>query len=81
MPATVQALQAIEPVYETQPGWHSPTRGLTRYEELPPGAREYLRFLSDQTGVEVGCISTGPERQETILIKGSKLEGLLIAAP
>jgi adenylosuccinate synthase len=53
---------------------------LTRYEELPAGAREYLRFLSDQTGVEVGCISTGPERQETILIKGSRLEALLNGA-
>jgi adenylosuccinate synthase len=77
MPATVQALQASEPVYEKRSGWHSPTRGLTRYEDLPARAREYLRFLSDQTGVEVGCISTGPERQETILIKGSRLEALL----
>ncbi len=77
MPATYQALQAAEPVYETRPGWHSPTRGLTNYDELPEGAREYLRFLSDQTGVEVGCISTGPERHETILVQGSKLAGLL----
>ncbi len=77
MPATYQALQAVEPVYEKRPGWHSPTRGLTNYDDLPTGAREYLQFLSDQTGVEVGCVSTGPERHETILIKGSKLAGLL----
>ncbi|MGI8744255.1 MAG: adenylosuccinate synthase [Bryobacteraceae bacterium] len=77
MPATYKQLEAVEPVYEKRPGWHSPTRGLTNYDELPSGAREYLRFLSDQTGVEVGCISTGPERHETILIQGSKLAGLL----
>lgn len=77
MPATYQALQEVEPVYEKRPGWHSATRGLTNYDDLPSGAREYLRFLSDQTGVEVGCISTGPERHETILVKGSKLAGLV----
>ena len=37
----------------------------------------YLRFLSERTGVEVGCISTGPERDETILIEGSRLQALL----
>jgi adenylosuccinate synthase len=77
MPATYQALDAVEPVYEKRPGWHAPTRGLTNYDDLPSAAREYLGFLSDQTGVEVGCISTGPERHETILVKGSKLTSLL----
>jgi adenylosuccinate synthase len=73
MPATFRALEAVEPVYETLPGWKSETRGLTRQEELPGRARDYLKFLSDRTGVEIGCISTGPERDETILIKGSRL--------
>ncbi len=77
MPATYQALEAVEPVYEKRPGWHAATRGLTNYEDLPSAAREYLEFLSDKTGVEVGCISTGPERHETILIKDSKLTRLL----
>jgi len=77
MPATFRALEAAEPVYETLPGWQSPTRGLTRREELPPRARDYLNFLSDRVGVEVGCISTGPERDETILIEGSRLVQLL----
>jgi adenylosuccinate synthase len=77
MPATFQELEAAEPVYETRPGWKSGTRGLSRFEDLPPKAHDYLRFLSEQTGVEVGCISTGPERDETILIRGSKLEALL----
>jgi adenylosuccinate synthase len=77
MPATFRALEAAEPVYETMPGWNSPTRGLTQQRDLPPRAKDYLKFLSERTGVEVGCISTGPERDETILIAGSRLERLL----
>jgi adenylosuccinate synthase len=77
MPATFRALEAAEPVYKTLPGWKSETRGLTRHEDLPPRARDYLKFLSDQTGVEIGCISTGPERDETVMIQGSQLARLL----
>jgi adenylosuccinate synthase len=77
MPATFRGLEAAEPVYETLPGWKSATRGLSSYDDLPPRARDYLRFLSERTGVEVGCISTGPERDETILIEGSHLQALL----
>ncbi len=77
MPATFRALEAVEPVYETLPGWKSETRGLTRQEDLPGRARVYLKFLSERTGVEIGCISTGPERDETILINGSRLAQLL----
>jgi len=77
MPATFRELEAAEPVYEKLPGWNSPTRGLTRYRELPARARDYLTFLSERTGVEIGCISTGPERDETILIEDSMLLQLL----
>src|ERR1700676_3471454 len=77
MPATFRGLEAVEPVYEKLPGWKSETRGLTRERDLPARARDYLRFLSDRIGVEVGCISTGPERDETILIENSRLAELL----
>ncbi|MBZ5607928.1 MAG: adenylosuccinate synthase [Acidobacteriia bacterium] len=77
MPATFRALEAVEPVYETLPGWKSETRGLTRHQDLPQRARDYLKFLSERTGVEIGCISTGPERDETILIEGSRLAEVL----
>ncbi len=77
MPATYHALEAVEPVYEKLPGWKSATRGLTRREDLPPRARDYLQFLTERTGVEIGCISTGPERDETVLIPGSRLEQLI----
>jgi adenylosuccinate synthase len=77
MPATYRALEAIEPVYETLPGWRTPTRGVTRFDELPERARAYLRYLEDRTGVEIGGISTGPERNETIIRAGSKLEKMI----
>ena len=77
MPATFREMEAVEPVYEKLPGWKSETRGLTRVEALPPRAKDYLKFLSERTGVEIGCISTGPERDETILIEGSRLTQLV----
>ncbi len=77
MPATYRMLEAIEPVYKKLPGWCSSTRGISHYEQLPEKARQYLAFLEDQTDCEVGCVSTGPERTETIIRPGSKLEKLI----
>jgi adenylosuccinate synthase len=77
MPATTKAMAAVEPVYESLPGWCVPTAGITRYELLPARAKDYLKFLEDRTGVEIGAISTGPERSETIILPGSRLERLL----
>jgi adenylosuccinate synthase len=77
MPATYRALEALEPVYQNLPGWQTVTRGITRYEELPKNAQAYLKFLEDRTGVEIGGVSTGPERNETIIRPGSKLERLI----
>jgi adenylosuccinate synthase len=50
---------------------------MASYDELPAGARDYLAFLERQTGVEVGCISTGPERNQTIVRAGSRFERLV----
>jgi len=77
MPATYRALESIQPVYEMLPGWRTSTRGISQYDDLPDAARTYLKFLEEKTGVEVGGISTGPERNETIIRAGSKLERLI----
>jgi adenylosuccinate synthase len=77
MPPTVAEVEKIEAVYETLPGWNTSTFGISSYDELPAKAREYLAFLEERAGVEVGCISTGPERNQTIVRKGSRLESLL----
>ena len=67
MPATVKDMAALEPVYECLPGWRSSTFGISSYEELPARAHDYLDFLERKSGVEVGCISTGPERNQTMV--------------
>ena len=77
MPATAREIEAIEPVYEQLPGWSVPTAGISRYEDLPSNARAYLDYLESRTGVEIGCISTGPERTQTIVRPGSRLEKLI----
>jgi adenylosuccinate synthase len=77
MPATCRGMGAVEVVYQKLPGWRGSTSGITSYDALPVQAKDYLRFLGEQTGVEVGCISTGAEREQTIVVPGSKLERLL----
>ena len=77
MPATREGMAAIEPVYETLPGWKTSTTGIRSWADLPENARKYLDFLAERTGIEVGSVSVGPERTQTVLVKGSKLEGLL----
>jgi adenylosuccinate synthase len=77
MPSTVAEISAVEPIYECVPGWSSSTFAMNSFDQLPAKARAYLAFLEKCTGVEVGCISTGPERNQTILRAGSKLAGLM----
>jgi adenylosuccinate synthase len=77
MPAEPEVFEALEPMYENVPGWQAPTRGLREARELPQRARDYLQFVSDSVGVEIGMISTGPGREETILLPDSKLASLL----
>jgi adenylosuccinate synthase len=77
MPATAREIETLEPVYERLPGWSEPTAGVSSYDRLPEGARDYLEFLEERTGVEVGCISTGPERNQTIVRRGSRLAKLI----
>src|SRR5580692_10271748 len=77
MPATYRSLEGIEPLYEKLPGWQTSTRGITRYEDLPEKAQAYLKFLEERAGVEIGAISTGPERTETIIRAGSKLSQMI----
>jgi adenylosuccinate synthase len=77
MPATHTAIEALETVYERLPGWRATTRGTSSYDSLPSKAKDYIRFLEERSGVEVGCVSTGPERTETMILPGSRLEALL----
>jgi adenylosuccinate synthase len=77
MPASTQAIEAIKPIFETLPGWKTKTQGIPTLDALPEEARAYLKFLEEKTEVEIGSVSNGPERNETMIVPGSKLEKLL----
>ena len=62
-----------EPVWEELSGWQSSTAGLRDYEDLPTKAREYLDRLSELCGVGISLVSTGPVRDDTILVNDSTL--------
>jgi adenylosuccinate synthase len=68
-PGSAALLERCKPIYETHPGWHSSTRGLTKLEDLPRGARAYVDRLEEMVGVPVDIISTGPHRDQTIVVK------------
>ena len=77
MPASTRRMEAIKPVFERLPVWKRSTQGISKLDELPGQARRYLEFLEERTGVEIGSVSNGPERSETMIVPGSKLERLL----
>ena len=66
-PADLTRLAGCEPVYEELPGWTAPTKGLRRFEELPAEAKAYIKRLEDVTGVPASIISTGSDRDDTII--------------
>ncbi len=68
IPAQASGYEKIERVYQKLPGWHTSTEGITDFEKLPKAAREYLSFVAKETGAKVGMISTGPDRDHTILM-------------
>jgi adenylosuccinate synthase len=78
IPATIRGFEGIEPIYECLPGWQTSTAGISSFEQLPARAQDYIRYLETQTGVEVGCISTGPERNQTMVKPGSRFESLVL---
>ena len=65
-PSDIAQLAACEPVYESMPGWTSPTRGLRMFADLPEAARRYIARLEEVSGVPAAIISTGSERDDTI---------------
>jgi adenylosuccinate synthase len=67
LPAGADDTARCEPVYEDLPGWHASTVGVKRLEDLPPPARAYLDRIEAICGVTIAMISTGPDREETIV--------------
>ena len=73
-PADLRVLASAEPVYETMPGWSAPTKGVTDYARLAPEAQRYVSRLEEVSGVSCAIISTGSDRNETIVRKDSVVE-------
>ncbi|MGE5125350.1 MAG: adenylosuccinate synthase [Betaproteobacteria bacterium] len=73
LPSDSSVLEACEPVYERLPGWKAPTAGVREWSDLPPGARAYLECLQELVGAEIGLVSTGPDRLQTIVRRTSAL--------
>ena len=59
-------LEKAKPVYEVLPGWKSDIRGITKYEDLPENARNYIEFIERQLGYPITIVSNGPKRNEII---------------
>jgi len=66
-PSDVNQLAQCEPVYESMPGWSEPTKGVRRFDKLPVAARKYIEKLEEVSGVRASIISTGSERDDTII--------------
>jgi len=73
MPALAEEYEHVTPVYKTVPGWNETTYGVKDGAKLPKAATDYLRLISDFLQVEIGMISTGPERDATIVPQGTLL--------
>lgn len=68
-PASVDYFADCEPVYEEMPGWKQSTAGITEYSKLPAAARAYLNRIQEQLEVPVDLISTGADREHTIIVR------------
>ena len=68
-PVGAEAFAKVEPIYEEMPGWKCSTYGISRYEDLPDAAKRYLKRMEEICEAEVAIISTGPDREHTIVLR------------
>ncbi len=68
IPADVRGLESIEPILTPMKGWDGATENVRSFDALPAAAKEYLTFLEAESGAKIGMISTGPDRDQTIVL-------------
>jgi adenylosuccinate synthase len=68
-PMAAEGYELITPVYEDMPGWSENSYGVTTFAGLPNAAKNYVKRLEELTGVPIDIISTGPDRNETIVLR------------
>jgi adenylosuccinate synthase len=67
-PSEVEALEGVEPVWETLPGWNAPTTGARRIADLPAAARAYLDRIEALSGAPIRYVSVGTHRDQIIAV-------------
>lgn len=65
-PTDLARMETVTPIYETLPGWKKDISEIRNYDDLPRETKDYLSFISEQSGFEISIISVGPRRSETI---------------
>jgi adenylosuccinate synthase len=68
LPYGAESIATCEPIYEVHPGWSEGTLGIQEFDKLPKNAQTYLRRLEQLVGTKVALVSTGPDRNETIVL-------------
>ena len=68
VPADVKGFEEIEPVYTRLEGWQASTEGISNFDQLPKAAQKYLHFLEAESGARIGMVSTGPDREQTMVL-------------
>jgi len=79
IPALATGFDQVECVYTKMPGWKTSTEGATSFDELPKKAQEYLRFIERESGAAIGMVSTGPDRDQTMMLPEFEAEVLSAA--
>jgi adenylosuccinate synthase len=69
LPLDADEISACKPIYDTFPGWSDTTAGITQWERLPLNARRYLERVQEYIGAPIDMVSTGPDREHTILLR------------
>ncbi len=68
IPALATGFDQVECIYTRMPGWKKSTEGVAGFDALPKKAQEYLRFLERESGAAIGMVSTGPDRDQTMML-------------
>ncbi len=68
IPASAGTFEKAECIYEKMPGWKKTTVGVRDFEKLPQKAQSYMKYLEEKTGARIGMISTGADRDQTIMM-------------
>ncbi len=68
VPNDIETFSKCEPVYETFPGWKTPTHEITNWKQMPARARSYLKAISEMTGAKLTIASVGPAREQTLFL-------------